>query len=84
MMAPVLCNGAFKLQVPIIPWEHLIAFTALYCGLYMGGHSVKASAVFPRCHEGERCASPRCCVAGCAEAHRRPADAADTVRSEDT
>jgi hypothetical protein len=37
---PVLFNG--MLQVPMMPWEHLIAFTALYCGLYMGGHTVKA------------------------------------------
>jgi hypothetical protein len=26
----------------MIPWEHLIAFTALYYGLYMGGHTVRA------------------------------------------
>lgn len=42
MLTPVLFNGILKLQVPMIPWEHLIAFTALYCGLYMGGHTVKA------------------------------------------
>lgn len=42
MLTPVLFNGVLKLQVPMIPWEHLIAFTALYCGLYMGGHTVKA------------------------------------------
>jgi hypothetical protein len=42
MVTPVLANGLPKLQVPVIPWEHLIAFTALYCGLYMGGHTVKA------------------------------------------
>jgi hypothetical protein len=42
MLAPVLFNGAFNLPVPMIPWEQLIAFTALYCGLYMGGHTVKA------------------------------------------
>src|SRR5690606_39425646 len=41
MLTPVLFNGVLKLQVPMIPWEHLIAFTALYCGLYMGGHTVK-------------------------------------------
>lgn len=35
-------NGVLKLQVPMIPWEHLIAFTALYCRLCMGGHTVKA------------------------------------------
>jgi hypothetical protein len=42
MLTPVLFNGILKLQVSMIPWEHLIAFTALYCGLYMGGHTVKA------------------------------------------
>jgi hypothetical protein len=42
MLTPVLFNGVLKMQVPMIPWEHLIAFTALYCGLYMGGHTVKA------------------------------------------
>ena len=42
MLTPVLFNGVLKLHVPTIPWEHLIAFTALYCGLYMGGHTVKA------------------------------------------
>jgi hypothetical protein len=30
MLTPVLFNGVLKLQVPTIPWEHLIAFTALY------------------------------------------------------
>jgi hypothetical protein len=42
MLTPVVFNGVLKLQVPTIPWEHLIAFTAVYCGLYMGGHTVKA------------------------------------------
>jgi hypothetical protein len=42
MLTPVLFNGVLKLQVPTVPWEHLIAFTALYRGLYMGGHTVKA------------------------------------------
>jgi hypothetical protein len=42
VLTPVLFNGVLKLQVPLIPWEHLIAFTAFYCGLYMGGHTVKA------------------------------------------
>ncbi|CAN5552649.1 hypothetical protein BH23BAC4_BH23BAC4_01660 [soil metagenome] len=31
MLTPVLFNGILKLQVPMIPREHLIAFTAL-CG----------------------------------------------------
>jgi hypothetical protein len=42
MLTPVLFNSVLKLQVPMIPWEHVIAFSALYCGLYMGGHTVKA------------------------------------------
>lgn len=42
MLTPVLFNGVLKLQVPMIRWGNLIAFTALYCGLYMGGHNVKA------------------------------------------
>lgn len=33
MLTPVLFNGVLKLQAPMIPWEHLIAFTALYCGV---------------------------------------------------
>jgi hypothetical protein len=41
MLTPVVFNGILKLQVPDL-WEHLIAFGALYCGLYMGGHTVKA------------------------------------------
>jgi hypothetical protein len=42
MLAPVLFNDVLKLQAPMIPWGDLITFTALYCGLYMGGHTVKA------------------------------------------
>jgi hypothetical protein len=34
---PVLFNAALKLQVQMIPWEHLIAFTALYCAYTLGG-----------------------------------------------
>lgn len=41
-MTPVLFNGVLKMQVPMIPWEHLIPFSALHCGLYMGGHTEKA------------------------------------------
>jgi hypothetical protein len=35
MLTPVLFNGVLGLQVSMIPWEHLIAFTALYCRLSM-------------------------------------------------
>jgi hypothetical protein len=43
MLTPLLFSGILKMQVPMILWEHLIAFTALYCGLYMGGHTVNAN-----------------------------------------
>jgi hypothetical protein len=43
MLTPLLFTGILKMQVPMILWEHLIAFTALYCGLYMGGHTVNAN-----------------------------------------
>jgi hypothetical protein len=55
MLTPVLFNGILKLQVPMIPWEHLIAFAALYCGLYMGGHTVKAIL------RGSVCCTLTCC-----------------------
>jgi hypothetical protein len=41
MLTPMVFNGVLKMQVPMIPWEHLITFTTLYVGLYMGGHTLK-------------------------------------------
>lgn len=29
-------------HLPLVPWEHLIAFTALYAAFYMGGHTAKS------------------------------------------
>jgi hypothetical protein len=55
MLTPVLFNGVLKMQVPTIPWEHLIAFTALYCALYMGGHNRQGDL------RGSVCCTLTCC-----------------------
>lgn len=34
-------NAVWKIALPPMPWEHLITFTGLYMGLYMGGHTLK-------------------------------------------
>lgn len=34
-------NAIFKIALPPMPWEHLITFTGITMGLYMGGHTVK-------------------------------------------
>jgi hypothetical protein len=34
-------NAAFKIALPPMPFEHLFQLTAIYTGLYMGGHTVK-------------------------------------------
>lgn len=34
-------NAIFKIALPPMPWEHLLAFTGITMGLYMGGHTVK-------------------------------------------
>lgn len=39
-----ICNAIWKTALPPMPWEHLIAFTGLYMGLYMGGHTLKDMA----------------------------------------
>lgn len=36
-----LVNGLTGLSMPVAPMEHLLAFTALFLSLYMGGHTVK-------------------------------------------
>jgi hypothetical protein len=35
-------NAIFKIALPPMPWDILLAIAALYFGLYMGGHTVKA------------------------------------------
>lgn len=34
-------NAIFKIALPMVPWEYLMGVTALFLGLYMGGHTVK-------------------------------------------
>lgn len=34
-------NAIFKIALPPMPWEHLITFTGISMGLYMGGHTIK-------------------------------------------
>lgn len=36
-----VANAIWKIALPAAPWEHLLAFTGLYMGLYMGGHTLK-------------------------------------------
>lgn len=36
-----VANAIFKIALPATDWQHLITFTGLYMGLYMGGHTVK-------------------------------------------
>lgn len=36
-----VANAIFKIALPPCDWQHLITFTGLYMGLYMGGHTVK-------------------------------------------
>lgn len=34
-------NAIFKVALPPMPWDVLIQLTAIYAGLYMGGHTIK-------------------------------------------
>ena len=36
-----VANAVWKIALPAAPWENLITFTAMYMGLYMGGHTIK-------------------------------------------
>jgi hypothetical protein len=36
-----VANAIWKIALPPMPWEHLVTFTGLYMGLYMGGHTIK-------------------------------------------
>lgn len=36
-----VANAIWKIALPPMPWEHLITFTGISMGLYMGGHTVK-------------------------------------------
>jgi hypothetical protein len=36
-----LANAFWKIALPPMPFEHLMGISALYMGLYMGGHTIK-------------------------------------------
>jgi hypothetical protein len=36
-----VCNAYFRIALPVIPFDQLMALTALYFTLYMGGHTLK-------------------------------------------
>lgn len=36
-----VCNAFWKIALPPMPWEHLLGLTAIFMGLYMGGHTIK-------------------------------------------
>lgn len=36
-----VANAIWKIALPPMPWEHLLGLTAIFMGLYMGGHTVK-------------------------------------------
>lgn len=36
-----VANAIWKIALPPMPWEHLVTFTGISMGLYMGGHTIK-------------------------------------------
>lgn len=36
-----VANAIWKTALPPMPWEHLVTFTGISLGLYMGGHTVQ-------------------------------------------
>ncbi|MFN3575384.1 MAG: hypothetical protein ACK4TJ_00130 [Tabrizicola sp.] len=36
-----VANAIWRISLPAAPWDNLITFTAMYMGLYMGGHTIK-------------------------------------------